>query len=124
MNYSYQHHNPYSIRQDLLNRTIHGQETFWFKTLKEYYYRDQWELFDLENDPKETYNVASVPSYQTEFESLKKQLLKWQRATNDPWICSPDAVWENEGDYPPSGVCLPLDNGLGPEGLKPLLQGT
>ena len=98
--------------QDLLNRTMHGQDTHWFKTLKEYYYRDQWELFDLDNDPWETYNVVSVPSYQTIYESLKAQLLSWQRATNDPWICAPDGVLENMGVYPKSGVCLPLDNGL------------
>lgn len=98
--------------QDLLNRTVSGRETFWFKTLKEYYYRDQWELFDLESDPHEVNNVASNSSYKSEFEELKSRLLTWQHATNDPWICSPDGVLENEGNYPKSGVCLPLDNGL------------
>ena len=98
--------------QDLLNRTVNGEETHWFKTLKEYYYRDQWELFDLEKDRKELNNVAYDAGYKVVFEDLKEQLLKWQNATNDPWICSPDGVWENKGDYPRMGVCLSQHNEL------------
>ena len=89
-----------------------GQPTNWFKSLQEYYYRDQWELYDLDSDPEEINNVASLPAYQTQLKTLQTQLLAWQRATNDPWVCSPTAVWENEGNYPKTGVCLPLDNGL------------
>lgn len=91
-----------------------GGETHWFKTLNDYYYRDQWEMFDLELDPEEKSNVATNPAYQSELESLKSRLLQWQRATNDPWLCSPSSVWENEGFFPKAGVCLTLDNGLGP----------
>ena len=91
-----------------------GEETHWFKTLEGYYYRDQWELYDLYNDQEEAFNVASDPVYQTQLQSLQSQLLKWQRATDDPWVCSPSSVWENKGHYPKAGVCLPLDNGLGP----------
>lgn len=98
--------------QDLLNRTKQGQSTNWFKTLKDYYYRDEWELFDLEHDPQETNNVAGEPSYKDILLDLQRKLLDWQKRTNDPWICSPDAVWENEGNFSPTGVCLPLNNGL------------
>lgn len=98
--------------QDLLNRTMEGKETYWFRTLKEYYYRSHWELYDLSRDPEETNNVADSPSYQDIFLDLRKRLLDWQRATNDPWICSPSGVLEDKGNFPPSGVCLPLDNGL------------
>lgn len=98
--------------QDLLNRTMEGKETYWFRTLKEYYYRSHWELYDLSHDPEETNNVADSPSYQDIFLDLRKRLLDWQRATNDPWICSPSGVLEDKGSFPPSGVCLPLDNGL------------
>lgn len=98
--------------QDLLNRTMEGKETYWFRTLKEYYYRSHWELYDLSRDPEETNNVADSPSYQDIFLDLRKRLLDWQRVTNDPWICSPSGVLEDKGSFPPSGVCLPLDNGL------------
>ena len=98
--------------QDLLNRTKQGQPTNWFKTLEDYYYRSEWELFDLLQDPMEINNVSDDPAYKKSFVELKKRLLDWQKATNDPWICSPGSVWENKGNYSPTGVCLPMDNGL------------
>ena len=113
-------HMPFPIDQDfyvsptfqgLLNRTISGRPTYWFKSLREYYYRSQWELYDLQHDPSEINNVINISSYADVFSNLKKQLLDWQRRTNDPWLCAPGAVFENEGQYPSSGVCLPLDNG-------------
>ena len=42
----------------MLNRTVTGQPLNWYKTLSAYYYRDEWELFDLNDDPHELYNVA------------------------------------------------------------------
>lgn len=98
--------------QDLLNRTVNGQKTNWFKTLNDYYYRDQWEMYDLSKDPHEINNIVTQESHKNVFADLKRMLLNWQKETNDPWICSPDAVWENEGYFPPSGECLPLHNGL------------
>ena len=65
---------PYPIAQDLyyspsfrdiLNRTMSGEALPWFKTLEEYYYRDQWELFDLEKDPEELHNLAYDPAYES-----------------------------------------------------------
>lgn len=98
--------------QDLLNRTEEGKPTNWFKTLRQYYYRSQWELYDLFHDPKETNNVVDVPSYQDILANLQKQLRNWQAATNDPWLCAPSSVLENEGMFPKSGACLPMHNGL------------
>lgn len=98
--------------QDILDRTMQDRPTNWFKTLREYYYRSEWEMFDLEHDPREKNNISGAPAYLSIFEELKKRLLDWQRATNDPWICSPSGVLENKGKYPARGVCLPLDNGI------------
>ena len=98
--------------QDLLNRTMQGQATNWFKTLQDYYYRSEWEMYDLLHDPKELNNVADIPSYQGVLNELKQKLRDWQKSTNDPWICGPDSVWESKGLYPPAGVCLPLHNGI------------
>ena len=39
------------------------QDLNWFKTLREYYNRPEWELYDLKHDPLEMYNVAEKPSY-------------------------------------------------------------
>ncbi|CAL1286568.1 unnamed protein product [Larinioides sclopetarius] len=98
--------------QDLLNRTAERRETHWYKNLSNYYYRDQWELFDLEKDPHETYNVANNFSYSSVLASLKKMLINWQIETNDPWICSPSGVLENKGRYKDNPQCLPLLNGI------------
>ena len=98
--------------QDVLNRTIQERPTNWFKSLKDYYYRSEWELFDLVHDPEEKSNLSGAPAYLSVFVELKKRLMDWQKVTNDPWICSPSGVWENKGRFPATGVCLPLDNGL------------
>ena len=101
--------------QDLLNRTVQGRRTGWFKTLRNYYYRDEWELYDLTRNPQETYNLVDEPQYLKMFAEMKEKLLSWQRETNDPWVCAPNSVWENQGRFPPQGVCLPLDNGFEPQ---------
>lgn len=94
--------------QDLLNRTQSGQPTGWFKTLKEYYYRERWELFDIQSDPTERRNLAGDPAYTPVLKSLRDQLLKWQWQTEDPWVCEPDAVLETKLEP----QCRPLYNGL------------
>ncbi|XP_062507357.1 N-sulphoglucosamine sulphohydrolase-like [Corticium candelabrum] len=98
--------------QDILQRSHQKELTHWYKTLHDYYYRDQWELFDLEQDPHELHNVADEPSRQDILEDMKTRLHKWQNATNDPWICAQEGVLENVGRFPRSGVCLPLYNEL------------
>jgi len=100
--------------QDLLNRTRTGQPTHWFKTLKSYYYRDQWELYDIHNDPKETKNLARDPSgqYAPLLASLRGDLRAWQNATFDPWICAPGGVLEDAGLYKLAPQCFDLSNDL------------
>lgn len=98
--------------QDILQRTHQNEPTYWYKSLKDYYYRDQWELFDLEQDPQELHNIAHDESRQDVLLSLMKKLNQWQNETDDPWICAQEAVLENAGYYPRSGICLPMYNGL------------
>ena len=49
--------------RDIVNRSLAGAPLPWFKTLEEYYYRDQWELYNLEIDPHELQNLAFNPTY-------------------------------------------------------------
>ncbi|XP_063962051.1 N-sulphoglucosamine sulphohydrolase-like [Lytechinus pictus] len=98
--------------QDILNRTRDHKPLNWYKTLKEYYYRPEWELFDLLADPTEVNNLAHVGKFQKLIVNLKKQLLDWQTVTNDPFRCHPWGVLEDAGDFKYSPTCLPLDNGL------------
>ena len=89
--------------QDLLNRTREGRPTGWFRTLEQYYYRAEWELYNLQIDPKELTNLANKPAYQHVLQELRHELNTWQNATNDPWICSPGGVLLDNG-------CHSLDN--------------
>lgn len=100
--------------QDLLNRTRAGVPTHWFKTLEDYYYRDQWELYDINSDPEETVNLVRDPSgqYIAVFKAMQKALLHWQNATADPWICAPWGVLEDTGAFKNRHSCLDMDNGV------------
>lgn len=96
--------------QDLLNRTKAKQPTGWFKSLKSYYQRPEWELYDLKLDPAEVNNVALKPVLKEVFDQLKNQLFEWQKETEDPWICAPHAVLEDQGFFKNNPSCLDLDN--------------
>lgn len=98
--------------RDLLNRTINHDATHWFKDLQNYYYRPQWELYNVRKDWTEVHNLADDGNYADILNFLKQQLLKWQNETSDPWICGVSAVLENTGAYKSNPTCLPLYNGL------------
>ena len=51
------------ILQDILERTKANQSLNWYKSLQEYYFRPEWELYDLKVDNEEKYNVAKKASY-------------------------------------------------------------
>ncbi|XP_013388757.1 N-sulphoglucosamine sulphohydrolase [Lingula anatina] len=98
--------------QDLLNRTRVGKDTHWFKSLKQYYYRAEWELYNIVNDPRELHNLAKDPQTSSVFKEMRHQLSWWQNQTADPWICAPHGVLEDSGHYQSAPQCLSLDNGL------------
>ena len=91
---------------DLLNRTVKGEETHWYKKLDSYYYRDEWELFNLQLDPEELNNVARNVSYTDVLKTLQSRLLMWLDITHDPWYCAPGGLLE-EGH-----VCKSMHNGF------------
>ena len=75
--------------QGILNSTSHNVSTKWFKTLDQYYYRDEFELYDLSKDPLESKNVIGDPAYQAIANELKDKLREWLVNTSDPWLCMP-----------------------------------
>ncbi|XP_048760957.2 N-sulphoglucosamine sulphohydrolase-like isoform X1 [Ostrea edulis] len=101
--------------QDILNRSKSGEPTHWSKSLYSYYYRDVWELYDINNDPQEKINLWGEPTHRKILEDLKARLFLWQNITSDPWICSPKGVLEDKGIYKSQPQCLPLYNGLDPD---------
>ncbi|CAG2159904.1 unnamed protein product [Oppiella nova] len=113
------HYSPYGIDQDLyvspsfqyiLNRTHHSLPIYWFKTLRQYYYRQEYELFDLKYDSREANNIYSHMKYNNLTKILKKKLKAWSALTGDPFVCSPHSVLEDTGAYRSRPQCLPLFN--------------
>lgn len=100
------------VFQDILNRTITGEELPWYKTLEEYYYRPQWELFDLQVDFTEKNNMAGNMRYKVVLSRLQRYLKHWQNITDDPWVCSPGGVLQDSGSYAHRHQCMQLYTGL------------
>lgn len=98
--------------QDILKRTREKLPLDWYKTLEQYYYRDEWELYNIQTDPEELLNLADDSQYSDVFRELKLMLKDWQNATADPWICAPDGVLEYQGLYKDKPQCLSLENML------------
>ena len=69
---------PYNVPGDY-NKCIRDRcfRYIWYGTGEE-------ELYDLEKDPDEQYNVADDPAYAAEKLSLKMQLLEWHALSEDP----------------------------------------
>lgn len=80
--------------QDILNRTISKVQLPWYKSLKSYYYRPEFELYDLKADPMESLNVAERKDFAKIRKELEKKLMDFQIETKDPWRCTPNAVLE------------------------------
>ena len=94
-------------------RVIQASKKFlrdWKKNLNKYYYRNEWELFDLKKDPEELTNIAGKNETKKILETLKRKLYDWLNVTRDPWICSPHSVLENSGLFFDTPQCLPLLN--------------
>ena len=56
------------------------------RSIDDYTNRAEFELYDLENDPYETRNLAGNPAYGTELQLMKEKIYDFQERTNDPWI--------------------------------------
>ena len=84
---------------DILNRTIEHRPLPWFITLKEYYYRNEWQMYNISADPQEQKNLATDPKFESVFTIMAKILNKWLVDTNDPWRCLPHGELEGDTCY-------------------------
>jgi N-sulfoglucosamine sulfohydrolase len=62
------------------------------KTVGKYIHREEFEFFDIENDPDETVNLASDPSFTSVLNEYKIKLKNFQERTGDRW----GRKWEYE----------------------------
>uniref|UniRef100_A0A6M2DWX7 Putative sulfatase n=1 Tax=Xenopsylla cheopis TaxID=163159 RepID=A0A6M2DWX7_XENCH len=94
--------------EDILNRTRDKDTLPWYRNLKSYYNRPEWELYDVKHDPEELRNLIGKPDLNDTFEELKTRLHTWQQQTNDPWRCAPHFVLMDTPGI--TAECLPLYN--------------
>lgn len=65
--------------QELKNAPKHVQDAY-----RIFYQPPEFELYDLQNDPWEFYNLAKDSRYIKQVVRLKRRLIEWQIETNDP----------------------------------------
>ena len=108
---------PYPIASDLatsptfeeLLKLFPTNQTWpWFKSLTNYYYRAEWELYDLDTDPEELHNLWGAPSHAIILNKIRTMLVEWLEETADPWACSPGGLLLSHGTEKPH--CLALHN--------------
>jgi N-sulfoglucosamine sulfohydrolase len=56
------------------------------RTVGRYVQRDEFELYDLEQDPHESRNLASDPAHAATLTTYKARLRAFQARTSDPWV--------------------------------------
>lgn len=85
-------------------QSVNRRSGKWYgsRTVKKYLYREEFELYDLDNDAEERVNLSAKKEHSQTLESLKGQLKAFQLATQDPW----QIMWNNESQVQGPGVGL------------------
>ena len=83
---------PYPFASDLYGSPTwqavlkQGRKSYGKRTVEAYVHRPRFELYDLQEDPDETRNLADDPSQAKLLEELKIKLREFQKQTKDPWL--------------------------------------
>lgn len=77
-------------------------EYYGSKTVNEYLFRPEFELYDLEKDPTESKNLANDENYKTILKHMKDKMKAFQIQTNDPWMI----MWNHDASLQGNGVNL------------------
>lgn len=83
-----EHELPYPSFNDTLAAVYkrNPNQSYGAHRVGEYIYRPFFELFDLENDPYESKNLAYLPEFAEVRGELVKKIRSFQKNTNDPFI--------------------------------------
>lgn len=63
-----------------------GDPSIGRRSIKKFLFRDQIELYDLQADPDEVFNLANHTEHQSLRKNLTEQLTSWLEETGDPWL--------------------------------------
>ena len=77
-------------------------EYFGQKKVKDFLFRPEFELYDLEKDPNELENLAYKKEFESTLEMMKIKMKKFQTKTQDPWMI----MWNHDASLQGSGVNL------------------
>ncbi len=80
----YYHFHEYPAEHSV--KRHYGVRTERYKLIHFYNDIDEWELYDLQEDPKEMHNLFGQKGYEKITEELKAELVKLQKQYNDPAI--------------------------------------
>lgn len=72
------------------------------RMVKNYLFRPEFELYNLEDDPGEVYNLAEFEEYADILEKMKVKVKAFQKNTRDPWLIT----WDHDSSLQGTGVGL------------------
>lgn len=90
-----------TLRRATWTETVRrGDPTIGPRSVKKFLFRDQIELYDLQEDPLELINLADQAEHQDRRRNLSSKLMNWLEQTDDQWLVrhqipmpgEPDAV--------------------------------
>jgi len=73
-------------RQTWIRTIDDGEKTIGPRTVKQFLFRDELELYNLQNDPDEIHNLAAMPEHAAVRDKLLARLKQRCHATPDPWL--------------------------------------
>jgi len=70
---------------------------FGHRTVREYIYRPEFELYDIRNDPEESKNLVDDPAYADVLDEYIERIREFQMRTEDPWYIN--WVYQDQSEH-------------------------
>ncbi len=89
------------------------------RSVKKFLFRDQIELYDLQQDPDEIFNLADDPDHEAIRRELSTKLISWLEETDDQWLVrhrlpmpgEPETISSRQANLDVQTGYVPLFNG-------------